>query len=182
MARPPFLLQIHLASEMWYLPRAASGTWRLSTSAKVAFSQGVGCCEREDLPQAKSPTGHLQPCHLCLRPLYFIVHICRPALCILCSHLQSPSAPPLVTNGHSSQPSSPAAIPGHQGQPQNLLTSQVGDVTNRKPQRLITQFHFTSWPDFGVPFTPIGMLKFLKKVKACNPQYAGAIVVHCRSV
>lgn len=26
------------------------------------------------------------------------------------------------------------------------------------------------------------MLKFLKKVKACNPQYAGAIVVHCRSV
>ncbi|XP_066093184.1 receptor-type tyrosine-protein phosphatase alpha isoform X2 [Saccopteryx bilineata] len=56
---------------------------------------------------------------------------------------------------------------------------QVGDVTNRKPQRLITQFHFTSWPDFGVPFTPIGMLKFLKKVKACNPQYAGAIVVHC---
>uniref|UniRef100_A0A8C3L628 Receptor-type tyrosine-protein phosphatase n=1 Tax=Chrysolophus pictus TaxID=9089 RepID=A0A8C3L628_CHRPC len=39
--------------------------------------------------------------------------------------------------------------------------------------------HFTSWPDFGVPFTPIGMLKFLKKVKTCNPQYAGAIVVHC---
>ncbi|NWR73416.1 PTPRA phosphatase, partial [Centropus unirufus] len=55
----------------------------------------------------------------------------------------------------------------------------VGDVTNKKPQRLVTQFHFTSWPDFGVPFTPIGMLKFLKKVKTCNPQYAGAIVVHC---
>uniref|UniRef100_A0A672NCK0 protein-tyrosine-phosphatase n=1 Tax=Sinocyclocheilus grahami TaxID=75366 RepID=A0A672NCK0_SINGR len=34
-------------------------------------------------------------------------------------------------------------------------------------------------PDFGVPFTPIGMLKFLKKVKTCNPQYAGPIVVHC---
>ncbi|XP_029948296.1 receptor-type tyrosine-protein phosphatase alpha [Salarias fasciatus] len=56
---------------------------------------------------------------------------------------------------------------------------QVGDVSGKKPQRLITQFHFTSWPDFGVPFTPIGMLKFLKKVKACNPQYAGPIVVHC---
>lgn len=59
-------------------------------------------------------------------------------------------------------------------------STQVGDVTNKKPQRLVTQFHFTSWPDFGVPFTPIGMLKFLKKVKTCNPQYAGAIVVHCR--
>ncbi|KAM4587422.1 receptor-type tyrosine-protein phosphatase alpha [Odontesthes bonariensis] len=56
---------------------------------------------------------------------------------------------------------------------------QVGDVSGKKPQRLITQFHFTSWPDFGVPFTPIGMLKFLKKVKTFNPQYAGAIVVHC---
>uniref|UniRef100_A0AAQ5YXA8 Receptor-type tyrosine-protein phosphatase alpha n=1 Tax=Amphiprion ocellaris TaxID=80972 RepID=A0AAQ5YXA8_AMPOC len=56
---------------------------------------------------------------------------------------------------------------------------QVGDVSGKKPQRLITQFHFTSWPDFGVPFTPIGMLKFLKKVKTCNPQYAGPIVVHC---
>ncbi|XP_058841650.1 receptor-type tyrosine-protein phosphatase alpha-like [Acipenser ruthenus] len=56
---------------------------------------------------------------------------------------------------------------------------QVGDASNKKPQRLLTQFHFTSWPDFGVPFTPIGMLKFLKKVKTCNPQYAGAIVVHC---
>uniref|UniRef100_A0A669BVQ9 Receptor-type tyrosine-protein phosphatase alpha n=1 Tax=Oreochromis niloticus TaxID=8128 RepID=A0A669BVQ9_ORENI len=56
---------------------------------------------------------------------------------------------------------------------------QVPYVSGKKPQRLITQFHFTSWPDFGVPFTPIGMLKFLKKVKACNPQYAGPIVVHC---
>ncbi|XP_053731320.1 receptor-type tyrosine-protein phosphatase epsilon-like [Synchiropus splendidus] len=45
--------------------------------------------------------------------------------------------------------------------------------------RLVTQLHFTSWPDFGVPFTPIGMLKFLKKVKAVNPLYAGPIVVHC---
>ncbi|XP_062868350.1 receptor-type tyrosine-protein phosphatase alpha [Trichomycterus rosablanca] len=56
---------------------------------------------------------------------------------------------------------------------------QVGDLSGKKPQRSVTQFHFTSWPDFGVPFTPIGMLKFLKKVKTCNPQYAGPIVVHC---
>ncbi|KAG7462996.1 hypothetical protein MATL_G00190700 [Megalops atlanticus] len=48
-----------------------------------------------------------------------------------------------------------------------------------KPPRLVTQLHFTSWPDFGVPFSPIGMLKFLKKVKTVNPSYAGPIVVHC---
>ncbi|XP_041874451.1 receptor-type tyrosine-protein phosphatase epsilon [Corvus kubaryi] len=49
-----------------------------------------------------------------------------------------------------------------------------------KAPRLVTQLHFTSWPDFGVPFTPIGMLKFLKKVKSLNPAHAGPIVVHCR--
>ncbi|XP_025021579.1 receptor-type tyrosine-protein phosphatase epsilon isoform X2 [Python bivittatus] len=48
-----------------------------------------------------------------------------------------------------------------------------------KAPRLVTQLHFTSWPDFGVPFTPIGMLKFLKKVKALNPAHAGPIMVHC---
>lgn len=51
-----------------------------------------------------------------------------------------------------------------------------------KTPRLVTQLHFTSWPDFGVPFSPIGMLKFLKKVKQVNPSYAGPIVVHCRYI
>ncbi|KAI5610761.1 protein tyrosine phosphatase, receptor type, E, b isoform X1 [Silurus asotus] len=45
--------------------------------------------------------------------------------------------------------------------------------------RLVTQLHFTSWPDFGVPLSPIGMLKFLKKVKSVNPAHAGPIIVHC---
>ncbi|RVE59768.1 hypothetical protein OJAV_G00191830 [Oryzias javanicus] len=48
-----------------------------------------------------------------------------------------------------------------------------------KTSRLVAQLHFTSWPDFGVPFSPIGMLKFLKKVKAVNPPFSGPIVVHC---
>ncbi|KTG02893.1 hypothetical protein cypCar_00018205 [Cyprinus carpio] len=56
---------------------------------------------------------------------------------------------------------------------------QASDGT--KTPRLVTQLHFTSWPDFGVPFSPIGMLKFLKKVKQVNPSYAGPIVVHCRT-
>ncbi|XP_060027040.1 receptor-type tyrosine-protein phosphatase epsilon isoform X3 [Erinaceus europaeus] len=48
-----------------------------------------------------------------------------------------------------------------------------------KAPRLVCHLHFTSWPDFGVPFTPIGMLKFLKKVKTLNPLHAGPTVVHC---
>ncbi|XP_078269767.1 receptor-type tyrosine-protein phosphatase epsilon isoform X2 [Rhinoraja longicauda] len=58
------------------------------------------------------------------------------------------------------------------------FTIQNQTVGNKAP-RLVTQLHFTSWPDFGVPFAPIGMLKFLKKVKALNPSYSGPIVVHC---
>ncbi|XP_038265796.1 receptor-type tyrosine-protein phosphatase epsilon isoform X1 [Dermochelys coriacea] len=57
------------------------------------------------------------------------------------------------------------------------IQSQLHDGS--KVPRFVTQLHFTSWPDFGVPFTPIGMLKFLKKVKALNPSHAGPIVVHC---
>ncbi|XP_047207438.1 receptor-type tyrosine-protein phosphatase epsilon-like isoform X1 [Girardinichthys multiradiatus] len=56
---------------------------------------------------------------------------------------------------------------------------QYQDSDGVRVPRLVTQLHFTSWPDFGVPFTPIGMLKFLKKVKAVNPSHAGSIVVHC---
>ncbi|XP_059893166.1 receptor-type tyrosine-protein phosphatase epsilon-like isoform X2 [Gadus macrocephalus] len=53
-----------------------------------------------------------------------------------------------------------------------------GNDSSKTP-RLVTQLHFTSWPDFGVPFSPIGMLKFLKKVKTVNPSFAGPIAVHC---
>ncbi|XP_038599890.1 receptor-type tyrosine-protein phosphatase epsilon isoform X4 [Tachyglossus aculeatus] len=56
---------------------------------------------------------------------------------------------------------------------------QSQPAESSKAPRLVTQLHFTSWPDFGVPFTPIGMLKFLKKVKTLNPAQAGPIVVHC---
>ncbi|CAH1243186.1 PTPRA [Branchiostoma lanceolatum] len=45
--------------------------------------------------------------------------------------------------------------------------------------RTITQFHFTSWPDFGVPQSPLGMMKFVKRVKMSNPVGAGPIIVHC---
>ncbi|XP_027716712.1 receptor-type tyrosine-protein phosphatase epsilon-like [Vombatus ursinus] len=57
------------------------------------------------------------------------------------------------------------------------IQSQLHDGC--KAPRLVTQLHFTSWPDFGVPFTPIGMLKFLKKVKTLNPSHTGPITVHC---
>nr|XP_039263036.1 uncharacterized protein LOC120339059 isoform X1 [Styela clava] len=46
-------------------------------------------------------------------------------------------------------------------------------------KRTITQYHFTSWPDFGVPKSPSGILKFLRKIKHSSPTGYGPIIVHC---
>ncbi|KAL0902107.1 hypothetical protein ABMA27_000056 [Loxostege sticticalis] len=47
--------------------------------------------------------------------------------------------------------------------------------------REVIQFHYTTWPDFGVPSSPVAFLEFLKKVRssgALDPE-AGPPVVHC---
>ncbi|XP_078575223.1 receptor-type tyrosine-protein phosphatase alpha-like [Branchiostoma floridae x Branchiostoma japonicum] len=50
---------------------------------------------------------------------------------------------------------------------------------DESPSRTVTQFHFTGWPDFGVPQSPLGMMKFIRRVKTGNPPGRGPIVVHC---
>lgn len=54
-----------------------------------------------------------------------------------------------------------------------------GDAT-LSMRRNLMHYHFTSWPDFGVPKSPSGMLKFMRKIKHGSPTGYGAIVVHCR--
>lgn len=48
--------------------------------------------------------------------------------------------------------------------------------------REVKQFHFTGWPDHGVPYHATGLLSFIRRVKLSNPPSAGPIVVHCRWV
>jgi len=48
--------------------------------------------------------------------------------------------------------------------------------------REVKQFHFTGWPDHGVPYHATGLLSFIRRVKISNPPAAGPIVVHCRCV
>ncbi|XP_074920034.1 receptor-type tyrosine-protein phosphatase kappa isoform X10 [Chelonoidis abingdonii] len=48
--------------------------------------------------------------------------------------------------------------------------------------RELKQFHFTGWPDHGVPYNATGLLSFIRRVKLSNPPGAGPIVVHCRCV
>ncbi|XP_026148492.1 receptor-type tyrosine-protein phosphatase mu-like isoform X9 [Mastacembelus armatus] len=45
--------------------------------------------------------------------------------------------------------------------------------------REIRQFHFTGWPDHGVPLHATGLLGFIRCVKAKTPPTAGPTVIHC---
>lgn len=47
-------------------------------------------------------------------------------------------------------------------------------------EREIKQFHYTSWPDHGVPCHPLPVLSFIRKSAASNPADGGGpIIVHC---
>ncbi|XP_069074925.1 receptor-type tyrosine-protein phosphatase mu isoform X14 [Pleurodeles waltl] len=45
--------------------------------------------------------------------------------------------------------------------------------------REIRQFHFTGWPDHGVPYHATGLLGFVRQVKSKSPPNSGPLVVHC---
>lgn len=47
-------------------------------------------------------------------------------------------------------------------------------------ERLITQIQYTGWPDFGVPETPLEVLKVIQLSNEHNtPSSAGPMIVHC---
>ena len=46
-------------------------------------------------------------------------------------------------------------------------------------ERLVHQFHYTDWPDHGVPLFTLPVLSFIRRSSACNPETGGPIVVHC---
>ena len=50
------------------------------------------------------------------------------------------------------------------------------------PPRRVVQYHFTSWPDYGVPEYAGPILTFLKHIKANHTSLRekGPLLVHCR--
>ena len=53
--------------------------------------------------------------------------------------------------------------------------------THCKPLK-VKHFHFTTWPDFGVPIHPSSLVKFVQQVRKEYKDSTAPMVVHCRWV
>ncbi|GFQ89280.1 receptor-type tyrosine-protein phosphatase delta [Trichonephila clavata] len=52
-------------------------------------------------------------------------------------------------------------------------------ISKSHKNREIKQFHFTSWPDHGIPLNTTPFINFLKKMHAYNSDCNAPIIVHC---
>ncbi|KAI2797964.1 Protein tyrosine phosphatase, partial [Blomia tropicalis] len=63
-----------------------------------------------------------------------------------------------------------------------LRTFHVKNLKIKKKhgnERTVYQYHYTNWPDHGVPEHPLPVLAFIRKSSAANPPAGGPIIVHC---
>ncbi|KAI5640307.1 protein-tyrosine phosphatase domain-containing protein [Phthorimaea operculella] len=65
----------------------------------------------------------------------------------------------------------------------NYYTTRLFKIVDLESEesREVIQFHYTTWPDFGVPSSPVAFLEFLKRVRASGAldPSVGPAVVHC---
>ena len=73
----------------------------------------------------------------------------------------------------------------HPPPPPLSLSLQLTDLSiclQAEEQRTVTQYHYTSWPDEGVPDTGTALIGYMQRVKKDTEREdsKASIVVHCR--
>ena len=58
--------------------------------------------------------------------------------------------------------------------------TKIKSSKHKLVERAVYQYHYTNWPDHGVPENPLPVLSFVKKSSANNKDPDGPIIVHCR--
>ena len=55
-------------------------------------------------------------------------------------------------------------------------------LSDGSKEKTLIQYHFISWPDYGVPSSAGPLLMFVNGVKKAYDPFEGPMVVHCRLV
>uniref|UniRef100_A0A3B3U961 protein-tyrosine-phosphatase n=1 Tax=Poecilia latipinna TaxID=48699 RepID=A0A3B3U961_9TELE len=60
-----------------------------------------------------------------------------------------------------------------------LRTFTVRDTANKRVEHTVLHYHYTQWPDMGVPEYTLPLLSFIRASSRARTQEMGPVLVHC---